>query len=71
MKSWFPEVGYFEALQKGIFFFFKIFEIYLFMIDIERKRERRRHRQREKQVPCREPDMGFNPRSPLQDQALG
>ena len=23
-----------------------------------------RHRQREKQAPCREPDAGFDPRSP-------
>ena len=34
------------------------------MIVTERKRERQRHRQREKQVPCREPNMGLNPRSP-------
>ena len=26
--------------------------------------ERQRHRQREKQAPCREPDMGLDPRSP-------
>ena len=32
------------------------------MIDIGR--ERQRHRQREKQAPCREPDMGLDPRSP-------
>ena len=32
------------------------------MTDTER--ERQRHRQREKQTPRREPDMGFNPRSP-------
>ena len=41
-------------------FFFKDF-IYLFMI--EREKERQRHRQREKQSPCREPDVGLNPRS--------
>ena len=29
-----------------------------------RDTERQRHRQREKQVPCGEPDMGFDPRSP-------
>ena len=28
------------------------------------ERERQRHRQREKQAPCREPDMGLDPRSP-------
>ena len=37
------------------------------MIDIERERERererQRHRQREKQAPCREPDLGLDPRS--------
>ena len=42
-------------------FFFKDF-IYLFMIDIER--ERQRYGQREKQAPCREPDVGLDPRSP-------
>ena len=30
----------------------------------EREKERQRHRQREKQAPCREPDMGLDPRSP-------
>ena len=34
------------------------------MIDIERERERQRHRQREKQAPCREPDVGLDPRTP-------
>ena len=41
--------------------FFKNF-IYLFMRDTER--ESQRHRQREKQAPCREPDVGLDPRSP-------
>ena len=27
------------------------------------KREGQRHRQREKQVPCREPDVGLDPRT--------
>ena len=35
--------------------------IYLFMRDTERSRQRRR--QREKQVPCRETDVGFCPRT--------
>ena len=26
--------------------------------------ERQRHREREKQAPCREPDMGHDPRTP-------
>ena len=29
----------------------------------ERERERQRHRQRKKQAPCREPDVGLNPRT--------
>ena len=35
------------------------------MIVTERERERPRHRQREKQAPCREPDVGFDPGSPV------
>ena len=38
--------------------FFKDF--YSFMRDIERQR----HRQREKQVPCGEPNVGLDPRTP-------
>ena len=34
------------------------------MRDTERERERQRHRQREKQAPCKEPDVGLDPRSP-------
>ena len=30
----------------------------------EREREGQRHRQREKQAPCRDPDVGLNPRTP-------
>ena len=30
----------------------------------QRERERQRHGQREKQAPCREPDVGLNPRPP-------
>ena len=33
-------------------------------------RERQRHRQREKQAPCREPDVGLDPRSPGSDPGL-
>ena len=29
----------------------------------DRERERQRHRQREKQAPCKEPDVGLNPRT--------
>ena len=32
------------------------------MRNTERERERQRHRQREKQAPCREPDVGLDPR---------
>ena len=34
------------------------------MIVTQRETERQRHRQREKQTPCREPNVGFDPRSP-------
>ena len=34
------------------------------MIDIERERETGRDRQREKQAPCRDPNVGLDPRSP-------
>ena len=44
----------------NILFFFLRF--YLFIH--ERHRERQRHRKREKQAPCREPNVGLNPRSP-------
>ena len=40
--------------------FFKI----LFIYSLETHRERQRHRQREKQAPCREPDVGLDPRTP-------
>ena len=47
-------------------FFFKKKRFYLFIRErhTERERERQRHRQREKQVPCREPDVGLDPRTP-------
>ena len=38
--------------------------IYLFIHDRERERERQRDRQRENQAPCREPDVGLDPRTP-------
>ena len=34
------------------------------MRDTERERERQRHRQGEKQAPCKEPDVGLDPRTP-------
>ena len=42
-----------------LLFFLKI---YLFMRNAEGGGQR--HRQREKQVPCREPDAGLDPRTP-------
>ena len=33
------------------------------MRDTQKERERQRHRQREKQAPCREPDVGLDPRT--------
>ena len=49
-------------IHPEIFLSFFFFKIYLFMRDTHT--ERQRHRQREKQAPCREPDMGLDPRSP-------
>ena len=58
-----------DFISKKYLRFFKDF-IYLFMRDThthrerERERERERDRQREKQAPCKEPDVGFDPRNP-------
>ena len=48
--------------EPSFFLFFLSFEdfIYIFM----RHRVRERHRQREKQAPCREPEVGLDPRTP-------
>ena len=52
--------------RKTNFFFF--FLNILFIHERQRQRERQRHRQREKQrekqAPCREPDVGVDPRTP-------
>ena len=37
--------------------------MYLFIHERHTERERQRHRQREKQAPCREPDVGLDPRT--------
>ena len=37
---------------------------YLFTHERHTQRERQRHRQREEQAPCREPDVGLDPRTP-------
>ena len=60
-----PSIYHF--IFKGYLFIYLF--IYLFMIDTER--ERQRYRQREKQAPCREPDMGLDPRSPGSSRAEG
>ena len=39
-----------------------IFKDFIYFIH-ERHRERQRHRQREKQAPCREPNVGLDPRT--------
>ena len=44
-----------------LFFIFLKDFIYLFMR--ETQRERQRYRQREKQAPCREPNVGLDPRT--------
>ena len=45
-------------------FLFCFFVLFFRLHSSETHRERQRHRQREKQAPCREPDVGFDPRSP-------
>ena len=48
-------------------YFFKIFlfkRFYLFIHERHTHTQRQRHRQREKQAPCREPDVGLDPRTP-------
>ena len=49
-----------KVIMKDVISFFKKDFIYSW----ETHRERQRHRQREKQAPCREPDVGLNPRTP-------
>ena len=62
------------AKVNGFSFFKKILFIHERHIEIEietererereRERGRQRHKQREKQAPCREPDVGLDPRTP-------
>ena len=52
-----------QNLSQSPLLFLKKF--YLFILERNRERERQRHRKKEEQqVPCREPDMGLNPRTP-------
>ena len=55
-----PLSSHYKHFSMTLKTFFKRF--YLFIH--ERHRERQRHRQREKQAPCREPDVGLDPRNP-------
>ena len=55
---------YFKVSGTCYFFFFKILFILERQRERERERERQRHRQREKQAPCREPEVGLDPRTP-------
>ena len=72
MSSWLTNItepGVVIRLLKNLVldtFFFKDF-IYLFMTERERERQRQRREaetQAEGEAPCREPDVGFDPRSP-------
>ena len=45
-------------------FFFFFLRFYSFIHERHTQRERQRHRQSKKQAPCREPDVGLDPRSP-------
>ena len=44
--------------------FLLLFFLIIYLFIHERQRGRQRHRQREQQAPCREPDMGLDPRTP-------
>ena len=57
-----PSLSLSAVAINGISFFLKI---YFFI----HERQRERHRQRDKQAPCREPNVGLDPRA--QDHALG
>ena len=52
-----------EVLRDLLNYLFLKKIIYLFMTERERERERERW-QKEKQAPCREPEVGLDPRSP-------
>ena len=55
---------HFESLHFFFFWLFFFLRFYLFIHERDRERERQRHRQREKQVPCREPNVELDPRTP-------
>ena len=57
-------ISYSYIYMSAHILFEKKYFIYLFIHERDIERERQRHRQREKQAPCREPDVGLDPRSP-------
>ena len=56
---------FFTGLKQIILFLKRFYFIYSWEIQSERERKRQRHRQREKQAPCRESDVGFDPRDSI------
>ena len=56
-----PKAGAKPLRHPGIPTLLSFKRFYLFIH--ERQRERKRHRQRKKQAPCREPDVGLDPRT--------
>ena len=59
--------GMLAVFSQNFIFFptsFVLFFSFFNLITPDTERQRQRHRQREKQVPCREPDVGLDPRSP-------
>ena len=53
-----------NAIYQEILFYFIFYKDFIYLFMTEKERERERDRQREKQVPCREPNGGLDPRSP-------
>ena len=50
--------------EDNVVFFYFFLRFYLFIHEGYRERKRQRRRQREKQAPSREPDEGFDSRTP-------
>ena len=50
----------FASFIEILLFFFLGFYLFFY----KRHRKRQRHKQREKQAPCREPDVGLDPKTP-------
>ena len=62
MTSFFINIDHVRCTTIAFSIFLKKDFIYLFMRETERGRQR--HRQRQKQAPCREPEVGLDPRTP-------